>query len=191
MQVSTELNPIYRTSQFVRFFKEYKENTKGSGRLFEENVNPHVYSSDFPHSGLSAEDPVKLGRHPNDPYGEDIPKPEFQSGTIIVDDTLKVLESMQKERELLSHAGLKIEAHDDVRVVKDREGNIKAAIAINNTRNMGQIVCIKYIDVDKDAQNFKKALARLITSPKSPIKTFENTQAEITRCRIPLGLIKE
>lgn len=189
-----QLNPLFRTSQFTRIFKEYKQTTKGAGHLFQEDedskLNPNSYSSEGPHQGLSASNPVKLGRNPDDSYG-DVPEPEFQSGTILIDPELRLLAAMQQERNLLAKAGLKIQPMDDVRVIKDINGNVKGAMAINRTKNMGQVMSIKYIDVDKDGENFKKALSKLITSNGSPIKTFENATAEITRCRIPLGLIKD
>ncbi len=136
-----------------------------------------------------ANDGVKLGRNKEDSYA-DLPEPEFQSGMILIDPELKLLKAVYAERNLLSKVGLKIGATDDVRVVKDNNGNLKSALSIGYN-NMGQVITIRYIDVDKDGCNFQKCIASLANQQNSPLKFYEGVIVDLERDTIPSSVIKD
>ena len=64
------------------------------------------------------------------------------------------------------------------RIVKDNNGNVKAAVAIGY-KHMGQIRHIRYIDVSKESENFHAAIAKMAAQPNSPLQFYENTEVDV------------
>lgn len=170
-------NPLVQATKFTRCYKTYQEQ-KHLRESEGEEYNPNVFQSKPP-TNSEPTDGLKLGRDKDDSYA-DVPAPDFQSGMILIDPELKLLKAINDERNLLSKVGLKICATDDVRVVKDSNGNLKSAMAIGYS-NMGQVIKIRYIDVDKDGANFQKSIASLAKQQSSPLKFYEGHNIDLER----------
>lgn len=177
--IGGQLNPIIRATKFKRFYKKYEEEQR-----IEEgensDINPNVFSSKGPVIG-SDNTGTNLGHQ-----SISLPSPEFQSGMILVDNALRMLSALQDERNLLAKAGLQIGANDDVRVIKDENGNLKGAMSICYA-HMGQVIKIHYIDVESDSSNVNKSLAKLYLQQNSPLKFYK--EAEMIKDEIDPNLI--
>lgn len=189
MGIAGSLNPIFRATKFRRIWKEYLENLNESSVSIEDKYkNPNVMASTGTVIDDSSKTFVKLGRDSSySNYGE-TPTPEHQSGIIFVDPDLKLLKALNHERDSLFLAGLQFCPTDDVKIIKDNSGNIKGAMAISYS-NMNQIMSIRYIDVDKDSENFKKSISRLLTRQTSSLSFSESV--ELIRDSIRSDLIKD
>lgn len=119
---------------------------------------------------------------------DNVPEPELQSGKIL-DPDINIYSADHSQRELLRKAGLSIDQNADVRVIKDKEGNLKAAIAIKRDEK-NAIKQLNYIDVDKDDKYFKKAIGRLGTIPGGV--SMQKQKVEVFKEEInPLVLIED
>jgi hypothetical protein len=180
-------NPLIRATKNINIYKKYQSNLLQEGENSE--INPNVMKSSG-HSDITGDNtiPCPLGRTPADVHTYGImPEPEFQSGVIFIDPNLRLLKALHQERELLSYAGLDIDPDDDIKLVKDDNGQLKAALAINYS-HMGQIIKIKYIDVDDESKHFHGCMCKLLNIG-SPVKYYEGI--EVIKNELSKDLIKE
>lgn len=180
-------NPLIRATKNINIYKKYQSNLLQEGE--NSDVNPNVMNStgisDIMGDNLPT---VPLGRTLEDIHTYGImPSPEFQSGVIFIDPNLRLLKALHQERELLSYAGLEIDPNDDIKLIKDENGQLKAALAIKYS-NMGQIIKIKYIDVDDNSKHFHGCMCKLLNIG-SPITYYENI--EVIKNEISKDLITD
>jgi hypothetical protein len=95
---------------------------------------------------------------------ENVPEPELTSGKLI-DSNLNILSATHDQKELLKKAGLTIDDDADVRVIKDKDGNLKSAISIKRDEKTKEISKVNYIDTDQNDKYFKQAIAKIATIP--------------------------
>ena len=112
---------------------------------------------------------------------------EFISGMMILDGGLKLADAIYSQRRLLSDSGLQIDPKSNIKLIYNEFGEIVAAIAYNSC-HMGQIKKIRYIDIDPDAVNFKRAMCYLCqhfdNDPNHPLKFYNSSEIDIERNRI-------
>ena len=108
---------------------------------------------------------------------------EFQSGVILIDDDLKLFNSMHYERNLLANLGLQISPTDDIRIIRNKNGEIVAAFAFGESR-VNQVKRLRYIDIDSNSSNFKKCMVKLAyldTDTYNPLRFHSIDQINIER----------
>ena len=112
---------------------------------------------------------------------------EFSSGMMILDGGLKLANAIYSQRRLLANLGLEIDPLSNIKLVYNIDGEIVAAIAYTSS-HMGQIKKIRFIDIDPDAINFKKAMCYLCqhfdNDPNYPLKFYNSSEIDIERNRI-------
>lgn len=179
IEARRELMLNIRKKQDIDADSEDHPTTDHKGKQY----NPNVTTSFGPLIGDS-EDGLDLGGNRKQ-FDLSLPKPEFQSGMILVDSGLYLLKALSDEYNILSIAGLEIEPTDDVRVIKNKAGEIVGAITFG-TKHVNQIQKIRYIDVDEASSNFKQCMCKLAQqeSATNPLRFYSNS-ADITRNEIP------
>ena len=112
---------------------------------------------------------------------------EFISGMMILDGGLRLANAIYSQRRLLANLGLEIDPRSNIKLIYNEFGEIVGAIAYNSS-NMGQIKKIRYIDIDPDAVNFKRAMCYLCqhfdNDPNYPLKFYNSSEIDIERNRI-------
>lgn len=167
VQLLGGLSPILTATKHINIYQKYITEGQNS------TVNPNVYNVNQPDQIHSDDSTPPLGR-----TSEDIPTygkfncQIFKSGMIYVDPNLKLMQALHRERDLLPFAGLLIDPTDDVKIMVDGDNNILGAIAIGYS-HLGQIITIKYIDVDEDDANFKMCFHKL-QELYSPLKYYDS-----------------
>jgi len=117
--------------------------------------------------------------------------PELSGGQILdsFDSDLNILAATQQQKNLLDKIGLTIENDSEVKIVKDKKGNLKSALSINKDKNTGNIKNIHYVDVDKDDKHFKKAIVKLATLPNG--YSLQKEKVDFIKENINPNVIKE
>jgi len=175
------VSPIGRASRFTKCYKNYllEQQTKKVSNIIEESdYHTNVFDLDD-NDQLDKSVSYPLGRtdgsavyHKEYPKGYgDIGNDKYKSGVIIdvpripgildIDNNLKLLTALQRERNLLSNIGLDFDPNDEIYTIKDNNGSLLAVMAVSRDK-LNKIDKINFVDVDYNAVNFKKALARFL-----------------------------
>lgn len=203
-------NPIVRAAEFTRAYKKYLNEDHDPNEMFNPNVdtvhipetprrdkifkvgrtdgstsNVEHYPSEYGDMGKGG---FKSGKVFDEERKSQMP-PNFGSLMLSIDDNLKLLASVQKERNILGGMGLSIDPNDEILLMKDRTGNLKGAIIISRDHS-NNLKHIKYMDVDTDAMNFKKSLSKLITSKIGGTAIYYE-DIEVHRIHIPKEFIAD
>lgn len=176
-----------KTPEFQIFNKIQKANHKENlSTVFNSKEKEFDTSStevpDIPNVKYDSETGV-LDIIDQNTYGKVLEK--MTSGLYL--DNLVVLNALSYERNLLSKLGLEINPTNKVLIIKDRDGEIKAAMSIKQKYNDRNIT-IKYIDVDRRASNLKRVLEKM-NDNSDFIRFYENV--ELTRIPIDARYIKD